>query len=249
MEGFDYRFNKIYVLKSLGDSDTAADDLYYNTIYPCAEKVGLATEFIELFDRKDWDNAIDHICNDEHCYPLIHFEMHGDDVDGLCLRLGDNIPWNELLDDLRRVNIRSEMNLIITMATCYSTMTAFNISMVEKPAPYLFSVTTKGVISTDITYPLYSLFFEKLIETSELYSAFKEVEKIRPDIPNYIDILAVPFLFENVFDETAILYKNGGPIVKQTFNNCYMRYRDIFFMYDKYPHNRDRFNMKQNYWD
>ena len=76
MLGFDFSFNKIFVLKSLGESDTFADDLYYNTIVPSCENVGLVKELIELYDKSDWDKAIEKICQDNLSHPLIHFEMH-----------------------------------------------------------------------------------------------------------------------------------------------------------------------------
>ena len=77
MEVFDYSFNKIFILKSLGEADTYADDLYSETIEPFCQKYGLATEPpIEIFNRRDWDKAIEIILQDDCRYPLIHFEMH-----------------------------------------------------------------------------------------------------------------------------------------------------------------------------
>lgn len=40
MENFDYTFNKIYVLKSLGEADTCADDLYSKRIEPTCYRFG-----------------------------------------------------------------------------------------------------------------------------------------------------------------------------------------------------------------
>ena len=52
MERFEYSFNKIFVLKSLGEADTYADDLYYNTIEPCCKKEGI--EMDKNADRIIW---------------------------------------------------------------------------------------------------------------------------------------------------------------------------------------------------
>ena len=162
MEGFDYRFDKIFVLKSLGESDTYADALYSETIEPCCQKNGCANEPpIEIYDREDWNNAIDKILNDNCKYPLVHIECHGDKVKGLKLRLGDNIPWKEMLDDLRKVNVRSEMNVIVTMATCFSKDNAFNINMTGLPAPYLLSLTAIKKVEAKVTYEMYSIFFDE----------------------------------------------------------------------------------------
>ena len=125
--------------------------------------------------------------------------MHGNEENGLSLRLGDYVPWQDVIKDLTRINVRSEFNLIITMAVCYSTKLAFNISMVKTPAPYLFSVSTRLKIRGEATYRMYSILFRELIETKELYSALKCVEKTNPDLPQMFDILAVPFLFEETF--------------------------------------------------
>lgn len=273
VDGFDYCFNKIFILKSLGESDTFADDLYNETIEPECKKCGLATEPpVEIFDTRDWDKAIDKICKDGHRFPLLHFEMHGDEEKGLKLRLGDDIPWPKVVEDLTKINIRSENNLIVSMAVCYSTMNAFSISMVKKPAPYLFSVTTKKKVQSTITYQMFSIFYKKLIETKELYAALKKVEMECPELAKQFDILAVPFLFENVFKTYADscqdveIIKRGyyralpdvqeRELTKEEFeqyrdsyvrfyasaaNECYRKYRDIFYMFDKYPQNRRRF--------
>lgn len=275
MDSFNYRFNKVFVLKSLGESDTYADDLYYETIEPYCEKYGLATEPpIEIFDTSDWDKAIAQICNDEHKYPLVHIEMHGDDVKGPKLRLGDYIPWSKVIEDLTRINVRSEFNLIVTMAVCYSTMNAYCISMVKKPAPYLFSVTTKIEVLGKDTYQIFSVFFKELIETQELYQALKSVAYKHPELAEQMDILAVPFLFENTFKAYADSYRDAEVIKKGYYkalpevqdhemtrkefeqyrdafvkyyaplaNQKYRDFRDIFFMFDKYPQNRNRFRL------
>ena len=277
MDIFDYMFDKIFVLKSLGEADTYADDLFSNTIEPTCAKFGLATEApIEIYDVSDWDKAIDKICNDEHKHPLVHIEMHGDEEKGLSLRLGDYVSWTKVIEDLTRINVESQNNLIVTMAVCYSTMNAFSISMVKRPAPYLFSVTTKKTVLGRDTYQMFTVFFKELIETKELYTALKKVEKEHPELAKQFDILAVPFMFENVFKAYAESYKDAE-VIKQGYyralpevqerelnreefeeypelfvsnynsvaNEYYMKYRDVFFMFDKYPQNRERFNLPE----
>ncbi len=273
MDKFDYCFNKVFVLKSLGDSDTYADDLYYETIEPQCIKCGVETEPpIEIYDEQDWGKAIDKICGDACQKPIVHIEMHGEEENGLELRLGGFIPWQRVIEDLTRINIRSENNLIVTMAVCYSTMNAYAISMVKSPAPYLFSVTTSKRVLGEDSYQLFTVFFKELIETKELYAALKKVEQDNPELAKQFDILAVPFLFENSFRAYVESYRDAEVIkrgyyrslpdvqdhelTKEEFdqyrdafvqryaslaNEYYRRYRDIFFMFDRYPQNRKRF--------
>lgn len=274
MDGFDYKFDKIIVLKSLGEADTYADALYSETIEPYCQNYGLSSELIELFDKGDWDKAIGHILQDEHHYPLIHFEMHGDEEKGLSLRLGDYVSWPDVIRDLTRINIRSELNLIITMAVCFSTKLAFNMSMVKQPSPYLFSVSTRLKIRGEATYRMYSAFFRELIVTKELYSALKCVEKTNPDLPQMFDILAVPFLFENTFRNYALEHQDDGAVKREFYHSfpemqeremtseefenykkafmaifrqgvdeCYRKFKAVFFMYDEWPQNKQRFKL------
>lgn len=220
MKAFEYRFDKVFVLKSLGESDTYADALYYKTIEPCCKNSGCAKEPpIEIFDRGDWKNAIDKILNDEYKYPLVHIECHGDKVKGLELRLGDNIPWNEMLDDLRRVNVRSGMNLITTMATCFSKENAFSINMSGLPAPYLFSLTARKKVESKVTYEMYSIFFNELITTGDMYKALKRVERERPDLPSHFVLFTLPFLFEDAWKGIPEKYKNGDEVVRHFFHS------------------------------
>lgn len=220
MAEFDYDFNKIIVLKSLGDSDTFADELYYNTIVPRSDKVGLEKDKIDLYDKRDWEDAIAQICCDEYNHPLLHFEMHGDAKKGIKLRLGDYISWPEFIDAMRKVNVRSGMNLIITMATCFSIQTAFNIKMYKQAAPYLFSLTSKNEeIMPEITYAMYKIFFEELIATRNLYRALKRVECERPDLLRHFVFLTVPTLFENVWKGMPKLYNSGNDVIQQFFRS------------------------------
>lgn len=219
VERFDYTIDKIFILKSLGNTDTFADALFEETIQPYCERVGLATEPpIELLDVNDWDKAIEKILTDEHRCPLIHFEMHGDDQLGLSLVLGDRIPWQKVIDDLTRINVRSGFNLIITMAVCYSTMNAINISMVKRPAPYLFSVTTSLRVLGEETYRLFTVFFKEFIETGELYTALKRIEQTYPELPAKFDILAVPYLFEIVFEDFIKKHQETAEIEREFYH-------------------------------
>lgn len=276
MDGFDYRFDKIFVLKSLGEADTYADALYSETIEPSCQRHGLTSQLIDIYDRGDWDKVIEQILQDEHRYPLIHFEMHGNEENGLALRLGDYVPWPVVIRDLTRINIRSELNLIITMAVCYSTKLAFNMSMVKRPAPYLFSVSTRLKIRGEATYRMYSVFFKELIETMELYSALKAVEKTNPDLPQMFDILAVPFLFENTFRNYALEHRDDGMVEREFYHSfpemqqqelapedfqcykntfmamfrqgvdeCYRKFKAVFFMFDVCPQNKQRFKLPE----
>lgn len=275
MDSFDYHFDKIFVLKSLGESDTYADDLYYETIEPYCKRNELATEApIDIYDVSDWDNAIEKIFLDEHRYPLVHIEMHGNETEGLQLRMGDFIPWSKVIEDFTHINIRSGFNLIVTMAVCYSTMNTFSINMAKKPAPYLFSVTTRKEILGNDTYQMFTIFFKKLIETKDLFLALKFVELDHPELAKQFDILAMPFLFENTFKAYAERYSNPEVIKKGFYsalpdvqkreltkaefelyrnafiksyalkaNKIYRKYRDIFFMVEHHPQNRERFTL------
>lgn len=221
MDGFDYMFDKIFVLKSLGESDEYADKLYTETIQPCCEKCGLANEPpIEIFDSNDWDAAIDKILQDEHRHPFVHIETHGDREKGLKLRLGDYISWDKMLEDLRKVNIRSGMNLIVTMATCFSIKNAFHIKMYGLTAPYLMTLTARDEeINSSITFALYTILFKELINTGDFYKALKRVEIERPDLPQHFVHLELPTLFENAWKGMAERYKNGEDVVKQFYHS------------------------------
>lgn len=217
MDTFVYNFDKIFILKSLGEADTFADALYEETIEPYCQRFGLSTEPpIEIYDRQDWDKAIERILQDNHKYPLIHFEMHGDEEKGLSLRLGDYVSWPEVIRDLTRINIRSEFNLIITMATCFSIQTAFNIKMFDKAAPYLFSLTSRNeTIEPEVTFAMYSIFFREMIATRDIHNALKVVQDERPDLANRFVFLDVPSLFERVWMGIPNLYSNGDAVVRQ----------------------------------
>lgn len=66
--------------------------------------------------------------------PLIHFECHGDEEDGLFFKDGTEITWGELSAILLKINLSSRFNLLIGLAACYGSEFFGNMSPLH-PCP------------------------------------------------------------------------------------------------------------------
>ena len=53
--------------------------------------------------------------------PIIHFDTHGSKNDGILIQAtGELLPWLDICDQLRNINVKTGNNLCIISAACFS---------------------------------------------------------------------------------------------------------------------------------
>lgn len=163
-----FQFNTLYVIESLPDSEIQTGQILYSDIIKrSSERTGL--HHAKLFSLRDRSSFIECLNTVRHYsrkgfHPFIHFEIHGDNQKrGLILKSGEIIYWNELADLTRHVNIITQNNLVISLATCYGAYFLTEINIL-KPAPFCGCVSTTGVLYIEEIIARFTVFFEALFE-------------------------------------------------------------------------------------
>lgn len=68
--------------------------------------------------------------------PIIHLDTHGDHTDGLYIAASkEDIPWRELADQLRPINVATQNNLCVVSGACFSMHTIMTLNFRE-PTPF-----------------------------------------------------------------------------------------------------------------
>jgi hypothetical protein len=68
--------------------------------------------------------------------PIIHIDSHGGPTEGLYIAASDEfVPWQELADRLRPINIAAQNNICIVSAACFSMHTIMQLNF-KAPTPF-----------------------------------------------------------------------------------------------------------------
>lgn len=107
-------------------------------------------------------------------YPCIHIEGHAS-KNGL--KIGTEITkWEEVIGNLREINILCKNNLFISIAACSSAFLYSHISL-TKPAPFFGILAPKEEIKAGVLVNIFSGFYCSLISKKTLLKAKNMVEK------------------------------------------------------------------------
>ena len=120
----------------------------------------------------------------EYCkqggYPILHFEVHGSQEDGIFIGNDqENISWPELVDFLRDINITCHNNLGVVIAGCHGIYAVTQIDAL-KPTPFYFLVGCERDIGAGDLEENISRFYKKLFDGDSLLEAMKVVAEKLP---------------------------------------------------------------------
>ncbi len=272
------KFSKVTIIQSLqeGDSPTGRD-LYEeidnaNSFYTR----GLTIEFLNISEKSQLFSLLSRLETEakKGLYPLIHIETHGsEDKTGLILSSGDYVSWKELKEPLTKINIASELNLLIILAACYGGYLASIIDPTDR-APCWGLIGPDDSVGSDFILKSFSEFYRTLLEKNDdgSIAIMKLIEKTAGTKVKYGIIRATDFFvrtykryYEEACSDAAIQKRASDLHAKQkTMINGY-RYKTIdqitqelkemqphffeqnkthFFMYDIFPKNITRFNVR-----
>lgn len=106
--------------------------------------------------------------------PLIHFECHGDEDDGLYFKDNTEIPWRELSAILLEINLSSAFNLLIGLAACYGTEFFGNMSPLH-PCPCLGVYAPANEVDPGEVMSGARKFYGTLLRTGNISEANQEL--------------------------------------------------------------------------
>jgi hypothetical protein len=117
------------------------------------------------------DNILNDINNRQNGL-VIHFEMHGSShFDGLITADGELISWLELVTKFRPINIATQNQLYLTMATCYGRY-LFEAVDPELKSPYSGYISASQSVTVQEVMDSFGDVFERLIADGNLIRSY-----------------------------------------------------------------------------
>lgn len=160
------KFNKIYVIESLGPKDLHAASRLYNDIikWETQKLKGLYCEFFHIQNSSELHSLFIEIAEEtkrNRKYPILHMDFHGSKK-GFSLGSGKIMEWEELFFHFREINIACRNNLLITLAACYGVYLTKIVKPTE-PVPFWGLIApNKDIRQGDIDVD-FKNFYEELL--------------------------------------------------------------------------------------
>ena len=202
-------------------------------------------------------------------YPWIHLDGHGvKDETGFITAKGEYCTWAELNQLLTPINITLGLNIFLILSMCQGGSFATSIQTVDR-APVLGLIGPVREISSNDVVADYSPFYTTFIRTNSIKAALNALDA-RHSSPLYYRTNAEAFFYdvwrgyklnlcnpaslraraerirENIAAEGAEFLPDVTTLESQLIQiepTQFEGFRDHYFMFDRYPENRDRFEV------
>lgn len=197
----NFNFNTIYIIESLFDQDEKTGKILFNdTIKRNSERTGLFhTKFLAIANKAAFIECLKTINNYsiKGYYPFIHFEIHGsENKDGLILKSGELITWNELANETRQINITTKNNLVISLSTCYGAYFSTEIEIL-KAAPFCGCVCATSKIPEYEIIPRFTIFFETFYDSRDFDLSIIKLNEVN-DFEHRFKFMTCAEIFEEL---------------------------------------------------
>ncbi|MFP9117703.1 hypothetical protein ACLI08_07940 [Flavobacterium sp. RNTU_13] len=273
----EFTFNKVYVIESLDDNERHTGTELYNDLLRWKEFqiADFKADLVLIKTKEEFHEQLSKIndeCANNGFYPIIHFEIHGSkDQNGLVLKSGELVTWEDLSDELRLINTTIGNNLFVTLAVCYG---AFLMRMIKlsEPSPFWGILGSFDEINLSDILIRYNEFYNDFLRDFDLNKAIDRLHNSNNEIlstynfinseQTFIQAQQKYFLEKFSEDEIENRFKNGleqeGIEIKseKLYNELrnkfkekllnsredyFYKHREKFFMLDKFTENRNRF--------
>lgn len=230
---------------------------------------GLFCEKIRCETKNDLINVFNKIkerIRDKGEISYIHIEGHGS-KEGVELLDGLVMPWSEIFEHFREINILCKNNLFFSSGACQSAY-AFKAATITKPSPIFGMLAPEQKVQAGGVLDGYIAFYKSLIRNESLndaFNAFTDATNGKQYALIFSQLLfkkaAYKYLkehcmgkgrrerLENVLTQavntTDIEVRKARKLLKKELSKPQARklkkFHDTFMMIDKYPENSTRF--------
>lgn len=169
-----FEFDRIVWLCSLKEEECGVTRRILEDLETLCGKHSIRLHVYEVSDRNSFDEALSKEIEIGGS-PIIHLDGHGSVDDGFCLdRSNQSIPFAELNDSLRLMNIESQNNLLVVSASCFG-LYALSDGSIYKPTPY-FAYLAPGaeVLNVELEKGTVA-FYSELLQSRRLESACRHL--------------------------------------------------------------------------
>lgn len=201
MKPLDY--TNIIIIESLRNNEIKTGIALFNdTIKPRMMQKGLENrcELILVTSRLEFFDALKTICNQiiyELVNPIIHLEMHGS-MEGLQVTNGETITWKELQYKLIKMNVLTENNLFLSLATCFGGY----IHSVINPklrTPFWGFMGPFETVYPDAILANFTAFYDTFIPSGDFRCAEKALNLANSDLVSKFRLQNTEFIFARAY--------------------------------------------------
>jgi hypothetical protein len=163
--------NSLIWISSLEPNEKGTTDRVHDDLQPYFVSIGLPFHTVEPKSASDLLAGLDAIAKraKDGLRPIIHFDTHGSKRDGLYIAAShEHVPWQQLVDRLRPINVATGNNLCVVSAACFGLHAIMAIN-IGSPAPN----TVSFGFAEQRTVPFYEAVFKGLdvVSAHEQYLA------------------------------------------------------------------------------
>lgn len=221
----------VLVVQSLAsDERQTGSELYNDIIKRYAEFYSngdpLYHKLLNVNAKKEFLEAVEYVFQNVTYFRkgvILHIECHGlSDKSGLYLADGSSVSWEELKRPLIKINVTLDNELYLTMATCFGRYLHETIDL-SMQAPFSGFLSASDVIWDRETLEDYSLFFEEVIKTRDIFLAEEALSKKGSKL-YYKD---VETLFNELIRSTMKKIENDPVSRKEYFDACREDYNKV----------------------
>ncbi|MBV6881540.1 hypothetical protein NG800_019075 [Epilithonimonas ginsengisoli] len=216
----------IILIDSIDESENVnfnAESFYRDKIrYPAiAQESTITHEYKKAPNSETFFEILKNLSKDYHYLAdglLLHFDIHGDkNKKGFVLESNELIPWSEVINHLRTLNLMLKNKLYLTMTTCFGRYLYLGVEFKLK-SPYSCYISSSESVGEIDAYENYGILFNKLFETGNLIASYNEMDNTDNKIFYYKDS---EMTFENAFNSLyEKLTKDGSPLKKIALDNA-----------------------------
>jgi hypothetical protein len=108
------------------------------------------------------------------CKPIIHFDLHGSEAQGLYIAASrEFIPWPDIIEKLRAINIGTRNNLCVVSGACFSWRLAKSVDLMKATPFYVLMAPQKETCAGFLEKTMF-LFCKDIFDKGDLLGSHNE---------------------------------------------------------------------------
>lgn len=264
------RLNYIVIIDSIpvGESNTAFR-LYEDieTAVVAYEHVP-PVNYVRIESNEEFLDVLSQLCNktiNSNQYPLLHIECHGA-MQGIQLANGSCLTWEQVREGLTPLNVATRLNIMVVFSACYGGAFASSMRLSDRAPLWGLIGPTREVYPDELEAD-FGRFYRALYSTSSPSKAIATLnEGIKENLywrktseAFFLDVWA---RYKETYCTETVLAQRGHNMKEKAVARglfpikteeeyaqilidkepvLFDKYRDIYFMYDLFEENRNRF--------
>lgn len=177
------KFTDLYIIESLAPTECKSGTRLHEELSRIVKlkELNIEVHLLSANSIKEWNEALDKIKMDilnSQKLPMLHIEAHGLEGQGLVLSSGTKILWKDFIDAMREINILTENNLLLTMATCFALEVLFQPDFLIKPCPFFALIASRLEITLGELQSAYQEFYIELFNSFDYSTALSQLYNI-----------------------------------------------------------------------